>query len=315
MSQVVYLTVDQQQHHHPNQKATNPPRVVDFKSQTHPDQVHPHLLETTDPLKGRQFRASHLITKGTILLIDPPYAILPVVDNPAANDTLICSNPSCNRPSPCNSSGRCSCPNACVPDVAWCSTSCQDADQFRHVFECTWLKRYARSIRSKWGEYTFGMLWVIVRLLATRHCEISSHHRHHRRRQQQEQDQQDQQPKRWAGIDSLCGSTHTWPHAQVRTWTILVKKYLQNSPTLPHGLTPERILHLICQEEANSFGLYPRETGLLPIPDPPLDRGEQFGAAVYPTAAIANHSCSPNVCPSLPSITIIQDQVGNWIPC
>lgn len=137
------------------------------------------------------------------------------------------------------------------------------------------------------------MLWLIVRLLATRHTEVSLHQNNH-----QEQDQDQEQPKRWDAIDALCGSTHTWPHEQVRNWTVLVKKYLQNSPILPHGLNTERILHLICQEEANSFGLYPRETGIRPVRDPPVDRGEQFGAAVYPTAAIANHSCLPNVCPS-----------------
>jgi hypothetical protein len=60
-------------------------------------------------------------------------------------------------------------------------------------------------------------------------------------------------------------------------------------------MSTDRVLHLICQEEANSFGLYPRETGHFPLPNPPVDRGEQFAAAVYPTAAIANHSCLPNV--------------------
>lgn len=285
MSQVVYLTVDQDHHHHQKAPKPNTPRVAEFlKSQTHPDHIHPHLLQSTDPIKGRQFRTSHLITKGTTLLIDRPYAILPVVDNPANSDNLICSNPACNRPSPANTGHRCPCPSACIPDVAWCSRSCRDTDQPRHAFECTWLKRYASSIRSKWGEYTFGMMWLIVRLLAIRHSETLSHQ------------QQNQIRRRWDGINSLCGSIHTWPHEQVRNWTVLVKKYLQNSPILPHNLSTERILHLICQEEANSFGLYPRETGILPVPDPPIDRGEQFGAAVYPTAAIANHSCLPNVC-------------------
>jgi hypothetical protein len=131
------------------------------------------------------------------------------------------------------------------------------------------------------------MLWLIVRLLATRHVEM----------QRETTGPKSQRFKHgWEAVDSLCGSSGTWSHDQVKTWTTLVKKYLKSSPALPHGLNTDRILHLICQEEANSFGLYPRETGHFPPPNPPIDRGEQFAAAIYPTAAIANHSCVPNVC-------------------
>ena len=133
------------------------------------------------------------------------------------------------------------------------------------------------------------MLWVILRLLAARHCQLhgrtalgvveSTRHWKHG----------------WSGIESLCGSEDTWPHDEVRSWSVLVKKYLRSNPALPHEMSADRVLHLICQEEANSFGLYPRETGHFPLPNPPVDRGEQYAAAVYPTAAIANHSCLPNV--------------------
>lgn len=282
MSEVVYITVD-----------SPAPIRVEAISQT-PDWIHPHLIESLDPIKGRQFRVLGLIPKGTRLLVDHPYAVIPVVDDPESNDNLLCSNPACNRRT-ARHRGRLPCPKACISDVAWCSNTCQSTDQYRHEFECTWLKRYSGPIRAKRGEYDFGMLWLIVRLLAKRHAEIrdslapavdkttTSNNR--------------QWKHGWAAIDSLCGSVDTWSHDQVRSWTILVKKYLQNSPTLPHDLSTERILHLICQEEANSFGLYPRETGAFPDPDSnyPVDRGEQFAAAVYPTAAIANHSCVPNV--------------------
>lgn len=259
--------------------------LVDGTSQTQPDWIHPHLIESTDPIKGRQFRVSGPIPKGACLLVDRPYAVIPVVDNPTDNDRLICSNPACNRPAPRHA--RAPCPNTCIPDVAWCGSACREADQARHEFECMWLKRYATLIRSKWSEYDFGMLWVIVRLLAARHHQMhglptidaspTEHWKH-----------------RWNGIESLCGSSDTWPHDKVRSWSTLVKKYLQNG-ALPHGMNADLVLHLICQEEANSFGLYPRETGHFPVPNPPVDRGEQYAAAVYPTAAIANHSCLPNV--------------------
>ena len=281
MSQVLYITPIAE---------SEPTRVYGIP-QTQPYLIHPHLIEGTDPVKGRQFRASNLIPKGACLLVDHPYAIIPVVDNPGTNDNLLCSNPACNRRA-LRHKGRYPCPNACIPDVIWCSNTCKDTDKTRHGFECTWLKRYAGPIRAKWGEYDFGMLWIIIRLLATRYttkapdpstfgsvAESSPNQLKHG----------------WEGIDSLCGSSETWSHEQVRSWTTLVKKYLQDSPVLPHSMSADRVLHLICQEEANSFGLYPRETGTFPFQNPPVDRGEQFAAAVYPSAALANHSCIPNV--------------------
>lgn len=280
MSEVVYITVD-----------SSTPIRVDAISQT-PDWIHPHLIESVDPIKGRQFRVSGLVSKGTRLLVDRPYAVIPVVDEPETNDSLLCSNPACNRRAT-RQLGRLPCPKACIPDVTWCSNTCQSTDQYRHEFECTWLKRYAGPIRTKRGEYDFGMMWLIVRLLATRHAEM--------RNSPAPADgniitsKTPQLKRGWAAMDSLCGSVDTWAHDQVRSWTLLVKKYLKHSPALPHGFDAERILHLICQEEANSFGLYPRETGALQSPGPPVDRGEQFAAAVYPMASIANHSCVPNV--------------------
>lgn len=290
MSQLVYITQDQTSPTHQTQTKTLLVNLKPPKSSQH-IWIHPHLSLTFDPIKGRGFRNTSDLTipKGECLLVDCAYALIPVVDNPANNDKLCCSNPACNLP--CQQ-GRCTCHNSCVDDVAWCSEACREADQIRHAFECTWLKRYASPIRAKWGEYTFGMVWLIVRLLANRHNQHS---------QGRNTLKKDGDGDGWTQIDSLCGSVHTWPHESVRLWSTLVKKYLQDSPILPHGLDRDKILHLICQEEANSFGLYPRETGILTPSHPhpslqvELDRGEQFAAAVYPTAAIANHSCLPNV--------------------
>ncbi|KAJ5902649.1 hypothetical protein N7495_003177 [Penicillium taxi] len=269
-------------------KDPSKPTHIDMAFRRQPDWIHPDLIESKDPIKGRQLRVSALIPKNTCLLIDRAYAIIPVVDHPATNDDLICSNLICSRRAS-SSAGRCSCPNGCIEDVAWCSDGCRNTDKARHEFECKWLKRYAPVIRAKWDEYTFGMLWLIVRLLATRSASIAMDG------DIAQKTTSSISQKDWAGVQSLCGSTDTWPHEQVRSWTILVKKYLQNSPLLPHGMSTDRILHLICQEEANSFGLYPCETGVFPPPNPSTDRGEQFAAAVYTTAALANHSCYPNI--------------------
>lgn len=294
MSQVVYISVE-------------PSHQTTVEGTTTNTWIHPHLNEATDATKGRQFRASHLIAQGACLLIDRPYAILPVVDDPASNDTLLCSNPTCNQPAPCHRGGRSPCPNACVADVVWCSAVCRDADAARHAFECTWLKRYAAPLRNKRSEYEFGILWLIVRLLATRQIEFHAQHaQHHNHPLSRDTSAANHRWKHgWAAIDALCGSVDSWSHDQVRSWMTLVKKYLPNSSVLPHGLTPDRVLHLVCQEEANSFGLYPRETGVFPLPDPPMGRGEQYAAAVYPTAAIMNHSCLPNVSEFLSSPKLI----------
>ncbi|KAJ5994093.1 hypothetical protein N7451_009817 [Penicillium sp. IBT 35674x] len=275
MSEIVYITVE--------------PSIQLHGAPTQPYWIHPHLIDSIDSVKGRQFRVSDHIPKGTCLLVDRPYALIPVVDEPATNVNLICSYPACNRRVALGTV-RLSCPNACIDDVAWCGTTCRDLDQVRHAFECTWLKRYSKPIRSKRGEYEFGMLWLIIRLLATRQVELQNLSPINGSKPFPSVSKHG-----WDGINMLCGSVETWSHDRVRNWSTLAKKYLQSSTILPHGLSTDRILHLICQEEANSFGLYPRETGVFPIPTPFVDRGEQFAAAVYPTAAIANHSCLPNI--------------------
>lgn len=276
MSQVVHISVE------PSARVDG----IDHPS----DWIHPYLVESANPFKGREFRATGSIAKGSCLLIDHPYAIIPVVDDPSANDNLICSYPDCNQRA-LGHSERSRCPQSCTPDVAWCSSACRIADQARHSFECIWLKRYASPIRKKWSEYDFGMLWLVVRLLATRQMQVSlspgSKELFNSKTGVHSQ-------SNWQRIESLCGSTQTWPRDRVKFWTNLVKRYLQSSDILPHDLTKEALLHIICQEEANSFGLYPRETGSSALNDQ-QDRGEQFAAAVYPVAAIMNHSCSPNV--------------------
>ncbi|KAL5332960.1 S-adenosyl-L-methionine-dependent methyltransferase [Aspergillus crustosus] len=276
-----------------------------YVAYTMPPWIHPHLTQSVDPIKGRQLQASSPIQRGEVLLIDPPYAIIPTTAVDECN-TLLCSNPYCNRHVVDDAGTRC--PNRCIGDVIWCDDACRGDDRPRHEFECLWLSKYANSIRSKWSEYTFGMLWIIVRILARRQIESSHPNDNDNNKYNDNDNDNDTNSNRhtleppsnqqfksnWPAINSLCGTPETWSHAQVREWTILVKKYLSRS-ALPHNLPNPEVLGLICKEEANSFGLYPRETGIFPIPSPAVDRGEQFGAAVYPRASIANHSCAPNI--------------------
>ncbi|RDW79095.1 SET domain-containing protein [Aspergillus mulundensis] len=261
--------------------------------------IHPHLAQSVNPNKGRQLQAAQPIQRGEVLLIDPPYAIIPISDVDAATSSgnIICNNPQCNTTVPQEKGTHC--PKRCNKDVIWCNKDCRDTDKARHNFECTWLAKYTASLRSKWGYYNFGMLWLIVRALARRCTESSQSHDtatadYNDQESQQSHLSLSRFKSGWAAIDALCGTTETWSHAQVREWTVLVKKYLSSS-ALPHNLPNTDVLALICKEEANSFGLYPRETGVFPPPDPTANRGEQFGAAVYPRASIANHSCCPNI--------------------
>ncbi|KAL3496177.1 hypothetical protein BJX62DRAFT_232681 [Aspergillus germanicus] len=282
--------------------------------------IHPHLAQSVDPIKGRKLQASKRIQKGEVLLLDPPYAIIPTPTptldadaEPADSATpiLLCSNPLCNRSLPQGTGTRCA--NRCSTDVIWCNETCHEADKPRHDFECTWLAKYSSRLRTKWGEYNFGMLWLIVRLLARRHAEGqdyndsngSSNGTSHTNGTTTDSTTSSssssiQTPTfkaGWPAISSLCGTPETWSHAQTREWTVLVKKYLSKA-SLPHDLPNANVLGLICKEEANSFGLYPRETGVYPPPsvkEEQVGRGEQFGAAVYPRASIANHSCCPNI--------------------
>lgn len=187
--------------------------------------IHAYLTQSTHPTKGRQLLASHPLSKGELLLIDTPYAVIPVVDNPTSSPDLLCSNSKCNRK--ITRDARAACPSNCTPDVAWCNATCQAADQARHAFECSWLKRYSVSIRSKWSEYEFGMLWLIVRILATRCVELQ----HEVSKPSHESALRFKSG--WSAIESLCGSPDTWAHSQVRAWSTLVKKYLRDSPTLP----------------------------------------------------------------------------------
>ncbi|KAL2786725.1 hypothetical protein BJX66DRAFT_26681 [Aspergillus keveii] len=284
--------------------------------------IHPHLAQSVDPNKGRKLQASKPIQRGEVLLLDPPYAIIPTptatVDADAesadsATPVLLCSNPLCNLSLPRGTGTPCA--NRCSTDVIWCNETCHEADKPRHDFECTWLAKYSTPLRTKWGEYSFGMLWLIVRLLARRHAEGqdsndsngSSNGTSHTNGTTTDsttstsstsiQTHTSKFKAGWPAISSLCGTPETWSHAQTREWTVLVKKYLGKT-SLPHDLSNADVLGLICKEEANSFGLYPRETGVYPPPpvkEEHVGRGEQFGAAVYPCASIANHSCCPNI--------------------
>ncbi|KAM0442135.1 hypothetical protein ACHAQK_004457 [Fusarium lateritium] len=249
--------------------------------------VHPHLVPDQDPCKGRLLRATGPIQEGTVVLVDTAYAIVPSVTSD--NEPLICSNLSCSRRVPQN--GRAvRCADACCKDVVWCNIACRATDKTRHDFECSWLKKHADALRRKEGEYNFATIWHVIRLLATWNVELHSNavaqHRY---------------PweihflRGWKAVDMCCAYLDSWPEPQITYWKRLVDEYLSDASVMSCLLSADEMLSLLCKEETNTFGLYPRITGSQSVNDRSISRGEMYGMALYPRAAQFNHSCLPNV--------------------
>ncbi|KAJ4264457.1 hypothetical protein NW762_005657 [Fusarium torreyae] len=250
--------------------------------------VHPHLVPDQDPCKGRLLRATGPIREGTVLLVDTPYAIVPSVTS--ENEPLICSNLSCSRRVPQN--GRAvRCEHGCLKDVVWCNIACRATDKVRHDFECSWLKRHGETLRRKEGEYNFATLWHVVRLLATWNVESHSGSAIAQHRYPWEA----HFLRGWKAVDMCCAYLDSWPEPQTIHWKRLVQEYLSDASVLPCLLSADDMLLLLCKEETNTFGLYPRVTGSQNVNDRVLPRGESYGLALYPRAAQFNHSCLPNV--------------------
>lgn len=246
--------------------------------------LHPHLVQDYDPIKGRSLRLSNPVPVGTVLMADAPYAIVPA-NNPTTRDTIMCSNITCRRQVPQATAVRC--PNTCIDDVAWCDDQCYTASQEAHHFECAWLKQHGATIRENEDEDTLAMLWIIIRMYAGRHRETWAG-----TRSRPDYPWQDKFPYGWKAMEDLRGNMDLWPQAQLDRWRKQIEIYLSDHPGLP-GVA--EVLTLICKEEANTFGLYPGATGLVPLTGEPQKRGIQYGLACFPRATMANHSCSPNV--------------------
>lgn len=254
--------------------------------------VHPHITADQDPLKGRLLRASAPVPAGTILLVDTAYAIVPV--NSAGDETTICSNLACSRRVPQNGTAL-RCPRGCIRDVIWCNTACRATDIKRHQYECLWLKRNGDAIQSQERQYDFATLWHVVRLLASWNLDLQG------RPSKSRPSLSDRRfEEGWEAVESCCDYLDSWPESQVKHWTRLINMYLSPISGLPYLPAPDKLLSLICKEETNTFGLYPKVTGPLYAVDPSVSRGECYGYGLYPRAARFNHSCLPNVSHSLP---------------
>lgn len=251
--------------------------------------VHPHLSPDSDPLKGRLLRASAPVRTGTVVLVDTPYAIVPIRSS-SKPESLICSNLVCSRSVPALR-GVC-CPKMCNRDVVWCDEICRGKDYPRHEFECCWLSRHGETLRRREGDYNFLTLWHVVRLLAGWSLESSNG-----LPREDIPHFNDMFRRHWESVDMCCAYLDSWPESQLEHWKRLAATYMGETSglSLPRPMSSQEMLLLICKEETNTFGLYPKVTGPLYMIDRPVPRGESYGFGLYPRAAMFNHSCAPSV--------------------
>lgn len=249
--------------------------------------LHPNLTVDVDELKGRQVIASQIINRGEVMIVDTPYALVPGME-PDEPPFHLCSNSDCNRRIPRIDKSRVHCLQNCAAEVAWCNQECRFRDSIRHGMECSWLKYLSPQIRA-FGDFDFGLLWLIARIIIAK-----------QRNGDGEANDSSGIPSRdhfqrtgWDAVWNLEGGTDAFPRDRIAYWTHLTETYLGSS-LLGARLTTQETVDLICKVELNSFGLYPGVTGEYPV-ESFVSRGEYYGGGIYPTAAMFNHACCPNV--------------------
>ncbi|KAH8647641.1 hypothetical protein BX600DRAFT_442999 [Xylariales sp. PMI_506] len=292
--------------------------------------VHPSLsVVLDDPAKGRQVTCISPIRDGEVLLVDAPYALVPAMamDEPPF---YLCSRHECSRRIPksplialtvapkrtaavmaaattaadavvwCLEEG-------CPAEVTWCSEECRAQDHRRHQMECPWLRSCGPEIRNLHGDSDFGLLWLIARILINKYLELAWREQPISLASPGTSDTLDQRSdiaplsvshferKGWDAVWNLDGTVATFPTELVERWRGFAERYL--TPTGPLGTAgdvADSVVSLICKVETNSFGLYPGVTGEYPVVSL-VSRGQYYGGGIYPTAAMFNHACCPNV--------------------
>lgn len=268
--------------------------------------IHPDLTIKESPTKGRLVSTTSPVARGDILLFDGPNALVPamLVDDPPF---LICSRHGCHQRMP-NGAKRMQsppigCMNRCLAEVVWCSTECRSLDTARHQLECFWLKKTARQICDAYGDSEFVLMWLIVRILIVRYTHEEQATTISNEADPVSEGEPAKQPSKWDGshfswrgwdaVWNLEGDPAFFSPGKVQHWRTMTNNYIRNG-ILPLKYDADDIVKLICKVETNSFGLYPGVTGQFPV-NWSVDRGDYYGGGIYPTAAMFNHSCCPNV--------------------
>lgn len=265
--------------------------------------VHPALTVSRSATKGRLVVAASIIEPHTTLMIDLPYALVPA---PLAHDPpfCLCSHDRCHRRWSASNHFTIACPQRCAPELVWCSDDCRAQDASRHEPECAWLRSGGRKARQKHGEFGFELLWLLARIFIRKHCDEAWAGKNPGDRVQHPDATDDAvdsladaashfDRRGWDSVWHLAGSPESFPAKDVRGWRDLATNYLIDQ--LPGvACTVDQAVGLVCRIETNSFGLYPGVTGDFPVMNR-NGRGEYYGSGLYPTAAMFNHACCPNV--------------------
>ncbi|KAH8178368.1 SET domain-containing protein [Sarocladium implicatum] len=282
--------------------------------------VHGSLTIEESPLKGRLVRTTAPIKRGEPVLIDAPNALVPAMlaDKPPY---MLCSRHGCYRRIPRISKSTAAetqvpillCRKKCLPEVAWCSEACMSRDASRHALECLWLKETSRQVCNSYGDGEFVLIWLMVRLLIVRYLDDghdedgsnpgqqpattsspnSKHQHQHLQQQNAIAEHSHFQRRGWEAVWNLEGEPRFFSPDKVQHWRTLVDNYICNG-ILPLKYPADEVVQLICKAETNSFGLYPGVTGQYPV-DANTTRGDYYGGGLWPTAAMFNHACCPNI--------------------
>ncbi|CAM6118721.1 unnamed protein product [Calypogeia fissa] len=263
---------DNQQGLTPDQPVSCPIGGLGTKAYT-----HPNLTTVMNAQKGRCYVATGFLGKGSILLRDPVYVMVP--KRPLI--VRFCSRPECSKPI---HDAPVSCLRGCFEDVHWCSTSCRDLDSNRHSLECSWISEFRAAIVSEYNEYDFTMLWLAVRLLARRYLEL----------RKDKISRKADSAANHLGSPTVTDWTSFWESRSNEDITspdrlqhrrMLAEKYLQDL-ALTENLDVPYLASIISREQTNSFYLSKYSQ---------TEPRVSYGCGVYLTGQNFNHSCSPNV--------------------
>lgn len=296
--------------------------------------AHPSLSICPQPHKGNSTCATAHIRAGTLLIVDTPYACVPSV-HPVKGEWVPCSRPECNRRIPRGNmagnateresgetmeSPRCHCHD----EVAWCDDNCRVLDERRHSLECEWLAANADEIVKRHGTYDFNMLWLVARILARRWLELTTFTPEGKPGEDTARSSIESRApfgdNTWATVEhTILSNREKFGSQRVEHWRTLASTYLTSQPFSSSAAVSDSraqldvpsLVELICKEETNSFGLYPKRTGMFPVPASDGEsgndhtggearpgrpgRGTAYAIGFYTGATLINHSCSPNV--------------------
>ncbi|KAK0105289.1 hypothetical protein ONS95_004327 [Cadophora gregata] len=255
--------------------------------------VHPYLKIDIDPVKGRVVRSTSNVKAGTLLMVDNPFALVPDITQ-GSGDFLPCSRLECSK-RVTDPSSSVSCPNVCNPEVIWCNSSCRELDKARHEIECSWLKQNTATILQEQGQYDFTMLWIIVRILASRSLEKEQEDLLPQSLSTVEQaDRNDEYvfTHSYHEVDKLRSNRNVISPSKIEHYYVLVNAFLTTESGFQGSLGVEELVDLICKEEMNAFCLYPKGTGM---PGVTNGRGRAYGLGLYTRATWMNHDCDGNM--------------------